>query len=271
MASSLTANLVLDLARGRSPHLQTVTVPDGVLLQMVQTRQRTLLLQFGGAVDGLVSTSVSIAAVINGTLVGVSNRTPVFGTTYQDGYATHQTPSGTPYWLFTELPIAGDPFGQHGGVPGFPLPNDFLKLVKATCVDTQNVVRPLDVIAEVSRLERTRLGVATAFVSGNRLVPVRPLATGNATDAWTAVVAVQLSYVALPTLASLTDPLVLPAPLTEALIAGLAEQLAAFVPRLAGAEQQRVSQAARAAEQGLSDLSVDVVGAASSPRVQYRG
>ncbi len=48
----------------------------------MDTRQRTLLLQYGGAVDGLVSTSVDLATVISGILVGSSSGVPVFGTTY---------------------------------------------------------------------------------------------------------------------------------------------------------------------------------------------
>jgi hypothetical protein len=238
MASSLTAQLLLDLARGRHPLFAEAAAPEGALLQIVNTRHRTLLLQYGGAIDGLVNTTVSLATVIGGVLVGQSAGVPIYLTTYADGWPVHTTVDNVPYVDFSETPMAGDPFGQNGGTPGFPLPADFLKIILVACTLTDQTVRPVEVIREPVRLEAQRINGFTAFISGNRLVPVRPLASGNTNDLWASGVAsIQLSYVALPELVRLTDPVILPAALHEALVAGLAESMAQLTPRMSPNER----------------------------------
>ncbi len=177
-----------------------------------------------------------------------------------------------PYVNFTEAAIAGDPFGEHGGTPGFPLPDDFLKLVKVACVYNDQRIGPVDLNTESARTDRVRGGVPTAFVSGNRLVPLRPLASGNSGDIWArSILSIQLSYVALPRLTSWDTPLVLPAALTEALIAGMVETLAFSTPTMSAGERTGFSTAARQAEEAISSFSLDVTGTAMRSSVLYRG
>lgn len=269
--SGITAATIVDIARARHPAFAQAHAPDGVILQQMNARQRTLVLQYAGAVDGLVNTTVSLATVISGVLVGSSGNTPVYGTTYQDGWPVHQTDDGVPYVDFAGVPVAGDPFGEHGGVPGFPLPTDFLKVILVSAVLSDNRVIPVDVIPEVERLARQRLGRLVACVSGNRLVPVRPLSTGNSSDTWSQpITSIQLSYVALPVLTALTDTLMLPAPLMEALTADMAEFLAFNTPSLSGAEKSAFSADARRAEDAVAAFGIDVVGAATPRSVVFR-
>lgn len=271
--STLTAKTVIDLARARHAAFSERSVTDGAALTYLEARQRTLLLMYGGAIDGLVSTSIQVASVISGLLVGSANGAPVYLTTFQDGWATHVDTNGVPYWNFSEPSIAGDPFGQNGGTPGFPLPSDFLKLVKATVVWQDNRIGPLDIVQEPSRLERRRLAVPTAFLNGNRLVPIRDYADApdNATDIWASgIQSVQLSYVASPALANLSDTITLPAPLLEAAIAGLAEYMAGAAGMGAG-DRQSFALIARQSEQALNDYGDDVTGYAVTNAVRYRG
>lgn len=271
MPSSMTASLILDLARGRHPAFAQTTVPDGSILQAIDTRQRTLLLMYGGAIDGLVNTTVDIALSFNGTLIGNDGGVPVYGTTYQDGWPQHQTDDGVPYVDFDETPIAGDPFGENGGTPGFPLPADFLKLIHVAITMTDRSYLPVDIVPENARLER-HWPLPTAFISGNRIVPIRPLVSGNSSDQWgRSIQSLQLSYVALPNLRSLADAITLPAVLTEALIAGTAEFLAMNSTTMRDIEKRAWSASARLAEEAASSFKVDVIGPALAPRhVIYR-
>lgn len=272
MTSSLTASLVLDIARGRHPAFAQTVVPDGSILQAIDTRQRTLILQYGGAIEGLISTTVDLAILFSGILIGNNNGVPQYGTTFQDGWPAHMTAGGIPYVDFTQPKIAGDPFGQNGGTPGFPLPNDFLKLIQVSATMQDLSFRRIDVVPEKQRLERQFWFVPTTFVSGNRLVPIRPLASGNSGDPWgDTFLSLQLSYVALPHLASLSDAITLPAALTEALIAGTAEYLAMNSTAVSGADKASMSRMARMAEEGAGAYGMDVIGSAIAPQhVIYR-
>lgn len=264
---------LIDIVRSRDARFQEHASPDGALVLQINARQRSLILQYGGTIDGLVNTTVQLAAVVSGALVGVSALgTPVYGTTFQDGWPVHQSVGGTPYVDFSEASVAGDPFGQNGGVPGFPLPTDFLKLILVSAVMNDSTIWPVDITRGVEQLENQRIGRLMAIVSGNRLVPIRPLAANNSNDVWAMpITAIRLSYVALPTVSSLGDTLMLPAVLLEALIAGMAEYLAMSTPTMSAGERAGFSTAARSAEKGVGDYSVDVAGMASPRSVIYRG
>ncbi len=272
MLSSFTAAQVIDMARMRSQRFAELTAPDGALLLALDARQRTLLLQYGAAVEGLYNTTAQIATTINGTLVGVdADGVPQFLTTYQDGWPIHFTDDGVPYSNLDEAPIAGDPFGERGGVPGFPLPDDFLKVINALVVYASGRVVAIEIVGESARTESLRANVPSAFISGNRIVPIRPLVANNSGDIWAGpITAIQLSYVAFPHITSMTDRLTLPAALLEPLIAGLADAMAAMLPTVTASEAARLAAATSKAEQAIEDFSVDVVGAMSPQRVTYR-
>lgn len=266
----ITAGDVLDIARSRHPLFSPPVVSDGVLLNAMSARQRTLLLMHGGAIEGLVSTTVDLAIRSNGLLVGVLDGVPIVGTQYADGWPTHLTDDGVPYVDFAEVPIAGDPFGEHGGTPGFPLPDDFVKLIAAAAIATNACQTRVNVIAEAERFAIPRTGL-TAFVSGNRLVPLRQLARGN-NDAWSGDIAtIELSYVVLPVLTRLADPVTLPAPLHEALIAGMAETIAFGTPTLSPADRSFFAAYARQAEAAADAFSVSMLDTAQLTSVQFRG
>jgi hypothetical protein len=268
----MTVQQVVDRARSRHVRFRQAEAPEGFLLQAVDDRQRTIILQHGGAIEGLVSSSVQLALTISGNLVGVTaGGTPQYLTTYQDGWPVHMTAGLTPYINTTESTIAGDPFGEHGGTPGFPLPADFLKLIQLVAVYTGGQVGPIEIVAEPMRLALQRISTPTAFISGNRIIPIRPLTSGNSGDAWSAsITSVQLGYVALPVLATMSDVIVLPAALTEMLVTGVAEVLAAHTPGMTATDQSAFAQSARRSEETLSDYSLDMLGTASTTTVRYR-
>lgn len=270
MARSLTANQVLDMARGRHRLFMQEFAPDGVVLQQIDARQRLLLLRYGNAVGALINQTVSIATVIGGVLVGSDSGVPFYSTTFQDGWALHQTNDGVPYVDFSEPAIAGDPFGAHGGTPGFPLPDDFVKLMQVSATLQDSSVVPVDVVPEEARLERQRQ-MFIAFVSGNRLIPVRPLAANNSGDRWSMpITAITLSYIALPQLSGLSDVLTLPAVLIELLISGMAEHLSMMTPGLTASDKAGFAAAARRAEADIASFGLDVLDTATTTTVQYR-
>lgn len=298
--SGISAQRVIDLAQSRHPLLANSLTPVGAILKAMDARQRSLLVRYSGVVDGLVNTTVQINIGVGGLLVTEEDGVPVVGAdggdgwlqhetndgvpyvdftephfafsnaiTYPDGWAVHSTDDDVPYVDFDEIAIAHDPFGTRGGVPGFPLPADFLKLNLVTAVLADQTIQEVLVVSEKVRLERQRPGRLVSFVSGNRLVPLRARASGNSGDAWgQSISALQLSYVAFPVLSSLTDTLLLPGVLHEALIAGLAELLAWGTPVMDRAERESFSRAARMAENDLGVFATDVTD--TTPRVQFR-
>lgn len=270
--STLTVAEVIDRARSRSPFFAMEdNANEGALVAAIEDRQRTLLLKFGGAVQGLVTTSVEIAAVINGILVGSDDGVPYFLTTYQDGWPVHSE-GGVPYVDFSEVPIAGDPFGENGGTPGFPLPADFVKLVDSVVVYDDSRIGPLNIVGEPQRLARTRWATPTAFLNGNRLVPIRPLAENNASDVWAqSIASIQLSYVAAPRVRTRSDTITLPAPLLEALITHLCDVLCAFASTMPEPQKARFAKLAAAAEDAIDGFSGDLTDTASTNSVTFRG
>lgn len=262
---SITALSLIEQARVRHPLFSDADMGDGALLLFLNQRQRTLLLSYGDALGPLVSTTVSIATTINGILVGSDNGTPVYLTTYEDGWPVFKDADGVPYFDFTGPKIAGDPFGQHGGTPGFPLPDNFVKLLNVSVTYSSDVTGPVLVVDERSRHHQPQGREPQVFISGNRLVPVLPTdpsSTGGLAD-WSDVVSVELSYLASPALTSLTDTLTVPDVMVECLVADVALLLARRVKGLSAAERQEfrveAAQCAAALGQG-SDIVGDLPG-----------
>lgn len=255
--TTTTARAIIEEARTQDARFFDLEVPDGALLLGLNTTHRRLLLEYADAIEGLVDGSQQVAAQVSGALVGVdSHGDPYYITTSGDGYPVLN--AGTvsdpvPYVDFSGVPVALDPFGETGSTPGFPLPTDLLKLIMVVASYADGEVCDVDVIRERSR-NNTNTHNPTAFVNGNRLVPVRNfgvLATGGWPDLWSSVTAVTVSYLGVPTLSALTDLLTVPTVLHTALVAACAAQLATSCPSAGAAAMssaERQSFATRAAD-----------------------
>lgn len=267
---------VIDAARSRHWTFADAKAGDGAALLYLNHRLRTHLSKYGPDIEGLVGQSVSYdLATLGGILIAKLAGVPVYSTTYQDGWALHLSAGGTPYVDFSEAPIAGDPFGQNGGTPGFPLPGDLIRLIAVvlTLNDPAGIQVPCDVIKESGRLQWFPGRNPAAFVSGNRLVPLMRYTPDslNTASRWFSVSAIAISYVAGQTLTTLDDVLNLPGVLTEALVADLSCWFA-YQSR-AMPQADKVAFATEAARCGalLEAGALDVLNDAEEDHVIYRG
>jgi hypothetical protein len=248
--------------------------PPGAAMLFLNRRQRKLLLEHAASVEGLVTSSRQVAAVVasTGGLVGVDDAgAPSYATTVGDGYAVSLDASGVPFVDTTLAPIALDPFGASGSTPGFPLPVQFVKAVAATLLFQNGDRAPLTIVREGERLDSPQGRDLAAFVNGNRLVPSRHTG-GGATDAWSSVASVALSYIAAQTFAALTDVVTLPDTLVEALVAGLAEQMAlAATPQHLTMGEKAMFTAARVESEKALRLAGDrILGDLVEDSITYR-
>lgn len=215
---------LLDEALIRHWSFQERKYPPGAALLFLNARQRRLLLAYARSIEGLVTTSSTVASVITGLLVGSSGGVPVYSTTSVEGWPVLSS-GGVPYVDFAGPSMTVDPYGIAGGTPGFPLPTEFIKLVSIGATYQGGSGGPVTIVHDRDQLDSPQGRDPAVFVNGNRLVPVRQTALGG-TDAWSTVTAVTLSYIAAQTFVALTDVVKFPAVLSEALVAALAEQLA---------------------------------------------
>ncbi len=230
MFTSTTCQQIIDRARLRHWTFTDIALGDGAVLQYLSQRLRTHLARHGATIEGMVNTTMTYQIGAQaGLLVALVGGVPVYTTTYQDGWPV-QIIGGVPTVVTTGPMIATDPYGVHGGTPGFPLPSEMVRLidVSLTLTNPPSLVIPCDVIREHGRIQQQPGRNPMAFVSGNRLVPMFAFAgssanpTPNTNDRWFSVSTLTMSYVALPTLQTLTDYLNIPAVLVEALDADCA-------------------------------------------------
>lgn len=270
--STTTAQLLIDTARVRHWSFIEVELADGAAVLWLNQRQRYLLLKFRDALRGLVGSSVQTAATVAGVLVGVdANGTPYYVTTAADGWAVQINGNGTPY-IDTSLPqIAKDPFGQSGGTPGWPLPVDAIALLAMTATTNNGTELPITIVDEAERLRTAPTRYLPAFIAGNRIIPIRPPSTLGMSDDWSCVVSVQLSYIGLTSIAALTDPVTIPAPLVEPLLAGMAELFANQSRHCTTPERAAFREAARRAETEIAQSAFDILGDFQTTTVIYEG
>ncbi len=242
-----TLRYLIDSARTRHWSFSNLPVGDGPALLYLNQRIRTRLAMHGAAIEGLVGTTMqydvpltapsllvtnagTIITTNLGVAIGVGGNLgqPQLGTTYQDGWPIHITPAGYLYVDFSEPPIAGDPFGLNGGVPGFPLPEEMVRLIQVSLSYNSNpaTLIPCDVVTEPQRFAMMPSRNPACFISGNRLVPMLPLDANNQADRWFNVSKITISYVGIDTYRSLDDTINFPAVLVEGLIADCAVFLA---------------------------------------------
>lgn len=273
---SVTVAELIDAARTRSWAFADTMLGDGAALLFLNARQRVHLATHGAQIEGLVGTSMNYATALNttGALVVLVGGVPTYGTTYQDGYATHLTADvvPVPYIDTSEAPLATDPFGRSGGVPGFPLPTDFVRLINVALSYTGGVVLPCDIIPEKARHTTLPGRNPTAFLSGNRLVPLmaNSLVANNTGDRWFNVTSIQISYVAIQTLTTLADVVTMPAVLCEALTADLAALFAGQSKACTPQDKAFFVSEARQCAQLVAAASLDMVDSAQNTSVLYR-
>ena len=225
-----TVRQIIEDARIQHWSFTDLELGDGAALRFLNQRQRTYLAELGDALDGLLGETIqyTIEELATGVRVALGpDGVPFYITTSADAYPVRLDGNGDPYIDTSEPATAGDPFGETGGTPGFPLPTDLVRLIGVWGLygdQQQNI--PIDIIPERERHARIPGRNPVAFVSGARLVPMLPVigsSTTNDSDRWASVSAVQISYIALPDLTALTDQVILPSVCCDALTADLAE------------------------------------------------
>lgn len=268
-----TVRSLVEQARIRHWSFTDLELGDGPAVLWINQRERTLLMRYRDQLEGLIGQTQQVAAVVDGGLVGVTeDGTPYYITTTGTGYAVHATSSGTPYIDTDDVPVIIDPFGEDGDVPGWALPVDAISILALTAVKQDGSTRPVIVLPEKNRFARQGSGALTAFVSANRIVPILPdltTSSSNARGVWTDVTGVQLSYVGSTSVAALSDPLTIPAPLHEALIAGLAELFSTQSRAVSVAEKRAFTDAARIAAEEIGMHSFNILGTLPTRSVTY--
>lgn len=267
---TLTAQQLVENARVRHPAMMRVAFPEGALLLFLNTYQRRKLLEMAEEIEALIGESRQIAAVIAGALIGSDAGVPYYVTTSGDGFPV-SSDAGVPYVDFTGVPVALDPFGQSGGTPGFPLPAEFIKLIHVVAGTAYNASRRVDVLPESRRGASPQRSLAV-FISGNRMVPIRE-GVPPYQDSWGEVTSVTLSYVAMQTLAALTDLIKLPLQLVDCMEAALAERLAMAVPsaEMSDMTKRGFTSDRVAAESAAAAGALEILGEVTTSHVQFNG
>lgn len=273
-----TVGAIIDAARVRHWSFTSAEAGDGPALVFLRSRLATHLAKYGAMIEGLVGSTVSYALPITSAtvLVTTTGATPGAGTlvltdSYQDGWPIHADVDGNLYVDFSEPPIATDPFGVNGGVVGFPLPADMIRLTSVALVYTNDAIIPCDIVPEIQRFTTAPGRNPSAFVSGNRLVPVLPLAANNTSSRWDNVTAVQISYVPVQAITTLADVLNLPSVLNEALIADVAHYFAMQSKAMPAADKVMFRNEATACAALIADAALDLLNESVSSNVLYKG
>jgi hypothetical protein len=266
-----TALELIEGARLRHWSFTETSLGDGAAVRFLNHRLRTLLLRYKSALRSVANATVRSAAVVSGVLVGVDgDGVPYYLSTVEDGYAVHLDGTGVPYIDTSEAPIAYDPLGIRGGTPGWPLPTDAIALLSFSVDYQDGSSGEVDVVDEALRHQGPPGHNPAAYLSGNRLVPIRPAQPGGQ-DVWSSVTAARLSYLALPTVDALADPIALPAVLAEALVAALAEFFANQSKDCTQPERRDFAATARRTETELDQMALDVIGDLQVSSVIYEG
>ncbi len=268
---TLIAKDIIDDARIRHASFSDVQMPDGAAIRWLNQRQRYLLLMFRGALKGLVTKTVRTLErlPVGGTLVGVTQRgVPYRLETPGDGYAIYLTDANqVPYIDTSGVPIADDPIHE-----GWPLPTEIISVMAFKGVQAEGAREvPITVKTEHERTTGLPGRMLAAFLSGNRVVPLRHRQVPMANDLWRMLESTELSYIGLARITSICCLLTLPTILTEALTAGLAELFAKQSKECTPVERAQFQNDARRAEGQLSEMSADMGGEMRTNSVIFKG
>lgn len=274
-ASTKRVRDLIDGARIRHWSFADTKLGDGACVLFLNDRQIAHIAAHGAAIAALVGSALEVSLEAQaGRLVALLDGVPTYTSTYEDGWATHIDDDGVPYVDFTEAKIAGDPFGENGGVPGFPLPSDMVALINVSGVyGTDGRLVPINVVQEhEAALRGPRSRDLAAFISGNRLVPIMPLsaASTNTGDRWFDITALRVSYVGIQQFGTLDDVIMLPSVLCDALTADLCVLLANQSPNCPPVDKAAFAREAAAAFEKVGTLGNDMLGGAQGGRVVRR-
>ena len=268
---SVTPRDLIDAARTRHWAFSSINFGDGAALLFLNQRQREHLAMAGADVEGIVGTAVQYAcgSAISGLLISFTGGVPIVAAADTDGWVVHVDADDVPFVDNSEPQIGADPLGDR---QGFPLPQEMVRLTNVMLIQNNRFL-PCSVVNERARLNALPGRDAVAFVAGNRLVPMRQNTpnTQNSGDRWADVTGIQMSYVAVDTMRSLDDALMLPVVLSGALIAELAHFFAMQSKEVTPSERQMFRDEADRAAAMFRETSLNLLSSPMDGQVDYRG
>jgi hypothetical protein len=159
-----------------------------------------------------------------------------------------------------------DPFGEFGDVPGLPLPAGILRVIAARVRSDDGRDLPLQVLEEQAAASGGGSTGLRAFVSANRLVPVRQ----SDQDWWSSITSVRLSLVICPELTALADTITLPAPCVEVLVAAAAVFLATASEKCGENDKRRFERQLEKAEAVMKSGAFNILSQVATNQVIVR-
>jgi hypothetical protein len=204
----LTVQQLVENARARHPAFTKLAWPDGALLLFLNTYQRTKLLELADSIEPLVGQAKQIASVIAGALVGSDGGVPFYITTSGDGWPVQNLTAAYPMSISRSRRSHWIRSAHFGRQPGFPAAD---RIHPADQHHRRVALRCADAGRDDAGVAASSCttAVLSAFISGNRIVPIR-LGAAPYSDRWIDVTSVTMSYIAMQTLDALTDVLTLP-------------------------------------------------------------
>lgn len=266
---------LIDSARTRHWSFSDVNMPDGAGLIYLNQRQRELLSGCGAEIEGLVGTTVqyTVGSALTGQLISFVNGVPFLAAVGQDGWAMHVDANGVPFVDPSEPMVAADPFGLNGGVQGFPLPAEMVRLINVQLIYTGGVFLPCQLLNEKQRNRALPGRDPIVFVAGNRLIPMLPgtSPTDNSGDRWRNVTGIQISYIAVDTMRTLDDTVALPVVMIGGLVASLAMRFAMQAKECPTSDKQMFIREAEQATAEITSISLGLTGSAVEEQVLFTG
>jgi hypothetical protein len=269
---SVTPRDLIDSARTRHWAFSGINFGDGAALLFMNQRQREHLAMAGSDVEGIVGTAIqyAVSSSIVGLLVSFVGGVPILATSGANGWVVHVDDDGVPFVDGTEPMVAADPLGAQ---QGFPLPSEMVRLINVMLVfgpSAQYV--PCSVVNERARMNALPNRNPTAFVAGNRLIPMRTQYpnVNNTADVWQQITGIQISYVAVDTLRTLDDTVMLPVVLCGAMIADLAHFFAMQSKDVTIAERSQFRDEADRAASAFREASLNLLSSPLEGQVDYR-
>lgn len=263
---------LIDSARTRHWAFSSIQFGDGAALLFLNQRQREHLAMAGADVEGIVGTAVqyAVGSAMSGLLVSFTGGVPIVAASDADGWVVHVDDDGVPFVDNSEPQIAVDPLGAR---QGFPLPQEMVRLINVMLVYGTSQFVPCAVMNERARMSAMPGRDPVAFVAGNRLVPMRAKTpnTLNTADRWQSVVGIQISYVAVDTLHTLDDTIMLPVVLCGAMIADLAHYFAMQTKDVTPDERKMFRDEADRAAAMFREASLNLLNSPMDSSVEYRG
>jgi hypothetical protein len=268
---STTLLQLIDRARVKHPAFTDVQMPEGAAVAFANERQRTILLMVIDEIEALIGQATEIqTGTSDGVLIAFDdNGDPYYADSSETGYATKFDANNVPY-IDTDNPITLDPFGSAGDSPGFPLPGSLLRLISVQAMTPDNTVIPraVDILEERTASTGTLRGPKLyAYINGARLIPVRQ----SDSDIWSTVTSIRLGVVLTPSVAALTDTIMLPDPLIDVLTAHLCEFFSTAARNCSDRDKDRFERQRKEADARLIEIADEILSSVTTNSVVFRG